>query len=163
MYMDTEGVLNAARQNDANTAEALAAAKEAVASLTALRGSAIFGPSPAGRHTEGIFDRSSVVIDELIAEVNRAITILNDNLTLSVDRVLKGEEASGVDFDKLAADNRAHVSNLETTGIKPGEEAYQPPPADQAPGAGQAGAPPADPTAPTVSPSVPVSAPNLVD
>ncbi len=122
--MMPDAVLAAAKQTDANTAEALKAAQEAVASLVALKGSGIFGVSPSGQATDAVFSKASTVIDDLIGEVNQAITLLNRNLHESVDAVLKGQEVAQVDYAKLTQDNSTNVSSIGSTGIKPSDETY---------------------------------------
>ncbi len=127
LEMSPDEVLAAAQANDANTAEALKAAQDAAASLAALQGGSLFGSSPEGARTGTVFDRASTVIGDLVTEVDLAIGVLSRNLHLSVDNVVKGQEAAQVDFEKLAHDNRRHVETLGTTGIQPGDESYQAP------------------------------------
>jgi hypothetical protein len=127
VYMSPEELKAAARANDTNTAVALKAAQEAVAALLALRESMIFGLSPAGRKTDMVFGKASTVVDELITEVDKAITVLTQNLHLSANLVVKNQEDAQIDFDKLARDNRHNVKALDTTGIRPGDETYQHP------------------------------------
>ncbi len=122
--MMPDAVLAAAKQTDANTAEALKAAQEAVASLVALKGSAIFGVSPSGQATDAVFSKASTVIDDLITEVNQAIVLLNKNLHASVDAVLKGQEVAQVDYAKLTHDNTATTRVIGSTGIKPSDATY---------------------------------------
>lgn len=122
--MIPDAVLAAAKQNDANTAAALTAAQEAVASLVALKGSSIFGVSPAGRSTDTVFGKASTVIDELITEVDKAITVLNQNLHASVDAVVRGQEIAHVDYSKITQDNASTVSTIGTTGIAPTDATY---------------------------------------
>ena len=125
--MVPDAVMAAAKQNDANAAEALKAAQDAVKALVVLKGYGIFGTSPAGKATDAVFAKASGVIDELIGEVNQAITVLTQNLHASVDAVVKDQEVSQVDYAKLTKDNQDRVDNLGDTGIKPGDEAYVPP------------------------------------
>ena len=125
--MVPDAVMAAAKQNDANTAEALKAAQDAVKALVVLKGYGIFGTSPAGKATDAVFAKASGVIDELIGEANQAITVLTQNLHASVDAVVKDQEVSQVDYAKLTKDNQDRVDNLGDTGIKPGDEAYVPP------------------------------------
>jgi len=125
--MVPDAVMAAAKQNDANTAEALTAAQDAVKALVVLKGYGIFGTSPAGKSTDAVFAKASGVIDELIAEVNQAITVLTQNLHASVDAVVKDQEVSQVDYAKLTKDNRDRVDTLGDTGIQPGDESYVPP------------------------------------
>jgi len=140
VYMSPEELKAAARAHHTNTAEALKAAEEAVTSLVALRENRIFGLSPAGQQTGMVFTKASTVIDELIAEVTKAITVLTQNLHLSANLVVKNQEDARIDFDKLARDNRNHVTVLDVTGIKPGERVYQDPTAGpQDPGMEAAG------------------------
>jgi len=127
VYMSPEELKAAARANDTNTAVALKAAPEAVAGLLALRESMIFGLSPAGRKTDMVFGKASTVVDELITEFDKAITVLTQNLHLSANLVVKNQEDAQIDFDKLARDNRHNVKALDTTGIRPGDETYQHP------------------------------------
>ena len=122
--MMPEDVLAAAKQTDANTAQALKAAQDAVNSLVALKGSTIFGVSPAGTSTDQVFGKASTVIDELITEVNKAIVLLTANLHASVDAVLKGQEVARVDYAKLTQDNTATTSAIGSTGIQPGDTTY---------------------------------------
>lgn len=151
--MVPDAVLAAARQNDANTAEALKAAQDAVKALVVLKGYGMFGTSPAGKSTDAVFGKASGVIDDLITEVNQAITVLTQNLHASVDAVLKDQEVSQVDYAKLTKDNRTRVDTLGDTGIKPGDESYvQPVAADPSgttpgapPGTDQGTAPGSDP------------------
>jgi hypothetical protein len=163
LYMSPEELRAAARANDTNTAEALQAAQEAVTNLVALRNSMIFGPSPAGKKTDMVFDKSSTAIDELIAEVSKAITVLTQNLHLSVDLVVRDQEAAQIDFNKLARDNRNHVNTLDTTGIQPGDQTYQDPtttPTDPAtaPAGSDAGTPADTTTPPSTDASAPAAA-----
>jgi hypothetical protein len=125
--MVPDAVMAAAKQNDANTAEALKAAQDAVKVLVVLKGYGIFGTSPAGESTDAVFAKASGVIDELIVEVNQAITVLTQNLHASVDAVVKDQEVSQVDYAKLTKDNQDRVDTLGDTGIKPGDESYVPP------------------------------------
>ena len=74
--MMPDAVMAAAKQNDANTAEALKAAQDAVSALVVLKGYGIFGTSPAGTSTDAVFATASTVIDDLITEVNQATTPL---------------------------------------------------------------------------------------
>ena len=111
--MMPDAVMAAAKQNDANTAEALKAARDAVKALVVLKGSG--------------------VIDDLIEEVNQAITVLTQNLHASVDAVLKDQEVSQVDYAKLTQDNKDRVDNLGDTGIKPGDDNYVAPVATTGP------------------------------
>ena len=122
--MMPEDVLAAAKQTDANTAHALKAAQDAVNSLVALKGSSIFGVSPAGASTDEVFGKASTVIDELITEVNKAIVLLTANLHASVDAVVKGQEVAKVDYDKLTHDNTATAATIGSMGIRPGEDTY---------------------------------------
>ncbi len=122
--MSPDGVTQARKTNDANTAEALKAAQAAVTSLVALKGSGLFGTSPAGKSTGQVFDAASSVIDELIAEVNSAIAMLNANLHASVDAVVKKQESAQADYTKLASDNHKRVDTIVQTGIKPGDPGY---------------------------------------
>ena len=122
--MMPDAVMAAAKQNDANTAEALKAAQDAVSALVVLKGYGIFGTSPAGKSTDAVFAKASTVIDDLITEVNQAITVLTQNLHASVDAVLKDQEVAEVDYAKLTKDNRDRVDNLGDTGIQPGDETY---------------------------------------
>ena len=122
--MIPDAVLAAARQTDANTAEALRAAQEAAASLVALKGSSIFGVSPAGKSTDAVFSSASSVIDELITEVDTAITVLNQNLHASVDAVVKGQEVAHVDYSKLTRDNSTTLDTIDSTGIRPTDATY---------------------------------------
>ena len=122
--MMPEAVMAAAKQNDADTAEALKAAQDAVKALVVLKGYGIFGTSPAGQSTDAVFAKASGVIDDLIEEVNQAITVLTQNLHASVDAVLKDQEVSQVDYAKLTQDNKNRVDNLGDTGIKPGDDSY---------------------------------------
>ncbi len=122
--MMPDAVMAAAKQNDANTAEALKAAQDAVKALVVLKGYGIFGTSPAGQSTDAVFAKASGVIDDLIEEVNQAITVLTQNLHASVDAVLKDQEVSQVDYAKLTQDNKDRVDNLGDTGIKPGDDSY---------------------------------------
>ncbi len=122
--MIPDAVLTAAKQNDANTAAALTAAQQAVASLVALKGSSIFGVSPSGQSTDAVFGKASGVIDELITEVDKAITVLNQNLHASVDAVVRGQEVAHVDYSKITQDNSVTVSTIGTTGIAPTDETY---------------------------------------
>lgn len=122
--MVPEDVLAAAKQTDANTAEALKAAQDAVNSLVALKGSSIFGVSPAGTSTDEVFGKASTVIDELITEVDKAIGLLTANLHASVDAVLRGQEVARVDYAKLTQDNTATTTAIGSTGIKPSDETY---------------------------------------
>jgi len=170
VYMSPEELKAAAKANDTNTADALKAAQEAVTSLVALRGDMIFGLSPAGKKTDMVFSKTSTVIDELITEVNKAITVLTKNLHLSVDLVVKDQEAAQVDFDKLARDNRNHVRTLDTTGIKPGDTTYQDPataPSDPAsPDAGTAAnatTPPRTDASAPVAAATPAAQPTSAD
>ena len=136
-------VLAAAKQNDANTAEALKAAQDAVKALVVLKGYEIFGTSPSGKSTDAVFAKASGVIDDLIGEVNQAIAVLTQNLHASVDAVLRDQEVSQVDYTKLTRDNKDRVDTLGDTGIKPGDESYVPPAAsDPASKTGQPGDPP---------------------
>ncbi len=130
--MSPDGVTQAAKKNDANTAEALKAAQAAVTSLVALKGTGLFGTSPAGKSTGQVFDAASTVIDELIAEVNSAIAVLNANLHASVDAVVKKQESAQADYAKLTSDNQKRVDTIGQTGIKPGDPGYvAPQPATQ--------------------------------
>jgi hypothetical protein len=140
--MRPDVVLAAAKQNDANTADALKAAQDAVQALVVLKGYEIFGTSPSGRFTDAVFAKASGVIDELIGEVNQAITVLTQNLHASVDAVVRDQEVSQVDYTKLTKDNRDRVDILGDTGIKPGDENYvQPAASDPASASGQPGDP----------------------
>lgn len=140
--MRPDVVLAATRQNDANTAEALKAAEDAVKALVVLKGYPIFGTSPSGKSTDAVFAKASGVIDELIGEVNQAITVLTQNLNASVDAVVRDQEVSQVDYTKLTKDNRERVDILGDTGIKPGDENYvQPAVSDPASTSGQLGDP----------------------
>ena len=149
--MVPEAVLAAAKQNDANTAEALKAAQDAVKALVVLKGYGIFGTSPAGKSTDAVFAKASGVIDDLITEVNQAITLLTQNLHASVDAVVKTQEVSAVDYAKLTKDNRTRVDTLGDTGIKPGDENYVQPvvadPSGTQPGTDPGTAPGTDPGA----------------
>ncbi|MEP6649863.1 MAG: hypothetical protein ABJA74_08100 [Lapillicoccus sp.] len=138
--MMPDAVLAAAKQNDANTAEALKAAQDAVQALVVLKGHGIFGTSPAGKSTDAVFAKASGVIDDLIEEVNQAITVLTQNLHASVDAVVKDQEVSEVDYAKLTRDNRNRVDTLGDTGIKPGDDTYV------APAATDPSSTPSDPT-----------------
>jgi len=152
VYMSPDELKAAAKANDTNTADALKAAQEAVTSLVALRESMIFGLSPAGKKTDLVFGKTSTVIDQLITEVNRAITVLTQNLHLSVDLVVKNQEDAQIDFDKLARDNKNHVENLDTTGIQPGDETYQDPTAaPNDPATGPVGSDPGAPATATTA------------
>ena len=131
--MMPDAVMAAAKQNDANTAEALKAAQDAVKALVVLKGYGIFGTSPAGKSTDAVFAKASGVIDDLIEEVNQAITVLTQNLHASVDAVLKDQEVSQVDYAKLTQDNKDRVDNLGDTGIKPGDDNYVAPVATTGP------------------------------
>ena len=122
--MVPEAVLAAARQTDANTAQALKAAQDAVSSLVALKGSAIFGVSPAGMSTDEVFGTASTVIDDLITEVDKAIVLLTANLHASVDAVVRGQEVARVDYAKLTRDNTATTRVIGSTGIKPSDATY---------------------------------------
>ena len=150
--MMPDAVMAAAKQNDANTAEALKAAQDAVSALVVLKGYGIFGTSPAGKSTDAVFAKASTVIDDLITEVNRAITVLTPNLHASVDAVLKDQEVAEVDYAKLTKDNKDRVDNLGDTGIQPGDETYVAPvaadPASTPPGTDSATPPATDPGAP---------------
>ena len=140
--MRPDVVLAAAKRNDANTAEALKAAQDAVQALVVLKGYEIFGTSPSGKSTDAVFAKASGVIDELIGEVNQAITVLTQNLHASVDAVVRDQEVSQVDYTKLTKDNRDRVDTLGDTGIKPGDESYvQPAVSDPASTSGQPGDP----------------------
>ena len=132
-------VMDAAKTADAHTADALAAAQEAVKSLVALKGMSIFGTSPAGKSTDQVFGQASTVIDELITEVNQAITVLNQNLHASVDAVLKDQEVAQVDYTKLTKDNKNRSTTIDTTGLKPGDPGYVAPTASQGYNNGPAG------------------------
>jgi hypothetical protein len=158
--MMPDAVMAGASQNDANTAEALKSAKDAVSALVVLKGYGIFGSSPAGKSTDAVFAKASTVIDGLITEVNQAITVLTYNLRASVDAVLKDQEVAEVDYAKLTKDNRDRVDNLGDTGIQPGGETYVAPvatdPAGTAPGTDPGAAPGADPgAAPGADPGTP--------
>ena len=122
--MMPDDVLAAAKQTDANTAQALKAAQDAVNSLVALKGSSIFGVSPAGTSTDAVFGKASGVIDELITEVNKAIVLLTANLHASVEAVLKGQDVAKVDYDKLTQDNTSTTRAIGSTGFRPGEQPY---------------------------------------
>lgn len=138
--MRPDVVVAAAKQNDANTAEALKGAQDAVKALVALKGYEIFGTSPSGKSTDAVFATASGVIDDLIGEVNQAITVLTQNLDASVDAVVRDQEVSQVDYTKLTKDNRERVDTLGDTGIKPGDENYvQPAASDPASTSGQPG------------------------
>ena len=121
--MMPDAVMAAANQNDANTAEALKAAQDAVSALVVLKGYGIFGTSPAGKSTDAVFAKASTVIDDLITEVNQAITLLTQNLHASVDAVLKDQEVAEVDFAKLTKDNKDR-DTLRDTGIQPRDETH---------------------------------------
>lgn len=138
MWMETDALMAAARQNDANTADALAAAQQAVQSLVALKGTGMFGVSPAGETTGAVFGQASSVIDELITEVNQAITVLNQNLHASVDAVVQSQEVATVDYTKMTRDNATRVKKLGTTGLKPGDPNYVPPTSEALTGNGSA-------------------------
>lgn len=122
--MMPDDVLAAAKQTDANTAQALKAAQDAVNSLVALKGSSIFGVSPAGTSTDEVFGKASTVIDELITEVNKAIVLLTANLHASVEAVLKGQDVAKVDYDKLTQDNTRTTRAIGSKGFRPGEQPY---------------------------------------
>ena len=155
--MRPDVVLAAAKQNDANTAEALKAAQDAVKALVVLKGYEIFGTSPSGKSTDAVFAKASGVIDDLIGEVNQAIMVLTQNLHASVDAVVRDQEVSQVDYTKLIKDNRERVDTLGDTGIKPGDENYvQPAVTDPASTSGQ----PGDPAATTVRGAQPGTAPD---
>jgi len=113
--------------------EPLKAAQDAVKALVVLKGYGIFGTSPAGQSTDAVFAKASGVIDDLIEEVNQAITVLTQNLHASVDAVLKDQEVSQVDYAKLTQDNKDRVDNLGDTGIKPGDDNYVAPVATTGP------------------------------
>jgi hypothetical protein len=89
-----------------------------------LEGYAIFRTSPAGKATDAVFAKASTVIDNLITEVDQAITVLTQNLHASVDAALKDQEVAEVDYAKLTKDNKDRVDNLGDTGIQPGDETY---------------------------------------
>jgi hypothetical protein len=148
-------VLAAAKQNDANTAEALTAAQDAVKALVVLKGYEISSTSPSGKFTDAVVAKASGVFDELIGEVNQAIAVLTQNLHASVDAVVRDQEVSQVDYTKLTRDNRERVDTLGDSGIKPGDENdVQPAVSDPASGQpGDQGA--ADPgTSPPTEPGV---------
>jgi hypothetical protein len=140
--MSPDVVLAAAKQNDANTAEALKAAQDAVKALVVLKGYEIFGTSPSGKSTDAVFAKAWGVIDELIGEANQAITVLTQNLHASVDAVVLDQEVSQVDYTKLTKDNGERVYTLGDTGIKRGDENYvQPAVSDPSCTSGQPGDP----------------------
>jgi hypothetical protein len=149
--MMPDAVMAAAKQNDANTAEALKAAQDAVSALVVLKGYGIFGTSPAGKSTDAVFAKASTVIDDLITEVNRAITVLTPNLHASVDAVLKDQEVAEVEYAKLTKDNQDRVDTLGDTDIQRGDETYVAPvaadPSSTPPGTDPAPAPGTDPGA----------------
>jgi hypothetical protein len=89
-----------------------------------LEGYAIFGTSPAGKATDAVFAKASTVIDDLITEVDQAITVLTQSLHATVDAALKDQEVAEVDYAKLTKDNKDRVDNLGDTGIQPGDETY---------------------------------------
>jgi hypothetical protein len=150
--MMPDAVMAAAKQNDASTAEALKAAQDAVSALVVLKGYGIFGTSPAGKSTDAVFAKASTVIDDLITEVNQAITVLAQNLHASGDAVLKDQEVAEVDYAKLTKGNKDRVDTLGDTGIQPGDETYVAPvawdPTSTAPGSDPASAPATDPGTP---------------
>jgi hypothetical protein len=146
--MVPDAVMAAANRNDANTAEALKAAQDAVKALVVLKGYGIFGTSPAGKSTDAVFAKASGVIDDLITEVNQAITVLTQNLHASVDAVVKDQEVSQVDYAKLTKDNKDRVTTLGDTGIKPGDKNYVQPAVSDPAGADPATPPGTDPATP---------------
>jgi phage terminase large subunit-like protein len=76
MAMVPDAVLAPAKQNDADTGEALTAAQDSLKAHVVLKGCGSLGTSPAGQSTNAVTAKTSGVIDEVIAEVNQAITVL---------------------------------------------------------------------------------------
>lgn len=122
--MQTEAMMAAAKQNDANTAQALEEAKTAVKNLRGFRDAQLFGTSPAGKSTGGVLDKVLGIIDETITNMDQAISVLSRNLHASVDAVVNSQDAAGVDYTKLTHDNKTKVTALGATGIQPGDNVY---------------------------------------
>lgn len=124
IYMSPDAIMAAAKQNDANTAQALEEAKSAVNNLRSFRDAQVFGTSPAGKSTGGVLDKVLGIIDETITNMDQAITVLSQNLHASVDLVVRSQDTAGVDYSKLTQDNRSHVQDMSSAGIEPGDKNY---------------------------------------
>ena len=83
--MVPDAVMAPAKHHYANTGEALKAAKDAVKALVVLKGFGGFGTSPAGQSANAVTAKTSGVINEVIAEVNQAITVLTRAPATSTD------------------------------------------------------------------------------